>query len=86
MVQCTVGKISFYDFIETLFSYFNADKIHYSVKKGLFLKFFGGIREFFNLIRDLKKRRKVVVHHTLTGGSAVTGTVSEAMGLWDKVL
>jgi hypothetical protein len=33
-----------------------------------------------------KRARKVAVHHTLTGGSTVTGTVSEAMGLWDKAL
>ncbi len=41
-----------------------------------------GIRGFFILTRDLK----AVVHHTLTGGSTVTGTVSEAMGLWDNAL
>jgi hypothetical protein len=28
----------------------------------------------------------LVVYHTLTGGSTVTGTVSEAIALWDKAL
>jgi hypothetical protein len=38
-----------------------------------FFNFFGGIMEFFILARDL--RWKVVVYHTLTGGSTVTVTV-----------
>jgi hypothetical protein len=50
-----------------------------------FFKFFGGIRGFFIFTLDMK-RRKVVVHHTLTLSSTVTGTVSEAMSLWDNAL
>jgi hypothetical protein len=39
------------------------------MKKYIFLKFFGGIRGFLILTWDFeKKRRKVVVHHTPTGG------------------
>jgi hypothetical protein len=42
-----------------------------------FLKFFDGIRGFLILTWDLeKKRRKVVVHHTPTGGSTVVVAVS----------
>ena len=55
----------------------SADKSHYSVKNCIFLKFFGGIRGFLILTWDLeKKRRKVVVHHTPTGGSTVVVAVS----------
>ncbi len=42
-----------------------------------FFKFFDGIRWFLILTWDLeKKRRKVIVHHTPTGGSTVVVAIS----------
>ena len=59
--------------LKTLFLYFNAKLIKHNIlSRNVFFKFFGGIRGFSILTRDLEKRRKVVVHHTLTGGSMVT--------------
>ena len=79
MVQSALGTIAYYLFSNSFFIFYGkTDKTHYSVKKCFFLSFLVELR-FFYFDKGLRKKRwKVVVHHTLTGGSTFTDTVSKA--------